>query len=68
MPNTRQAAKRAARSAKRQDRNQMWKSAAKSALRKALTAIEKRDLNAAKEAYADAVKVVSKAASAGVLP
>ena len=68
MANTRQSAKRAVQAKKRQARNTMVKSATRSALRDAVEAIQKKDLNAVKEAYTEAVRALGKAASKGVIP
>jgi ribosomal protein S20 len=46
----------------------MQESAARSALKAAVTAIKNKDLNAGKDAYKNAVRAIAKAASRGVLP
>ncbi len=68
MANTLSSSKRARLEKKRRARNTTRESAAKSALRKAVVAIQKRDLTAGKEAYALAVKALAQAASKGVIP
>ena len=68
MANKRQSAKRATQAAKRQVRNNTVKSATKSAIKKAIEAVQTKDLGKAKEAYALAVKALSKAASKGTIP
>ncbi len=68
MANTRTAAKRARQADRRQTRNQIVRSGAKTALKGALDALKSKDVAKAKEAYAEAVKVVSKAASKGAIP
>ena len=68
MANTRKSAKRARQTDKRQSANQIVRSATKSALKKAVTAVKNKNLGQAKEAYHDAVKALSKAASKGAIP
>lgn len=68
MANTRQSAKRATQAKKRQTQNTIVRSATKSAVKSAITAIQKLDVAKAKEAYMDAVKALSKAASKGAIP
>lgn len=69
MPNTRSAAKRAKQSEVRQTRNRVHKSKTKTAVKKALEALTSaKDAEAAKAAYLDAVKTLSKTASRGVIP
>ena len=68
MANTRQSAKRARRSKKQETANTIMRSGAKSAIKKAITAIQNKDVALAKEAYQTAVKTLSHAASKGVLP
>lgn len=68
MANKRQAGKRAKQAIKRQERNSTIKSATKTAVKKAIEAVQAKDLNKAKEAYMFAVKALSKAASKGSIP
>lgn len=68
MANTRQSTKRARIEKKRTLKNQANRSATKSAVRAALTAIAKGEVKTAKEAYMGAVKALSKAASKGAIP
>lgn len=68
MANTRQSTKRAKQALKRQSRNQIVRSATRTALRQALEAIRTKDLGKAKAAYTNAVKALSKAASKGAIP
>lgn len=68
MANTRQSTKRARVEKKRTLKNQVNRSATKSAVRVALTAIVKGDVKTAKEAYMDAIRALSKAASKGAIP
>jgi len=68
MANTRQSAKRARQALKREARNTIISSAAKTALRDAFQAIQSKDVAKAKAAYAQAVKVLSKTASKGGMP
>lgn len=68
MANTRQSAKRARQSEKRQAQNKAVRGATKSVLAKAIEAVKKGDAKTAKETYIDAVKALSKAASKGAIP
>ncbi len=68
MANTRQSAKRAQQENKRAARNVIVRSTAKTALKKAVLAIQSKDAAKAKEAYEFAVKTVSKSASKGAIP
>jgi small subunit ribosomal protein S20 len=68
MANTRSSGKRAVQAEKRQARNMVVRSATRSALRNALAALQAKDVAKAKEAYAAAVKALSKAASKGGIP
>lgn len=68
MANKRQAAKRAGQAKKRQARNSTVKSATKTAVKKAVEAVQAKDLGKAKEAYMMAIKALSKAASKGTIP
>lgn len=68
MANTRKSSKRAKQAVVRQARNTVVRSATKSALRNALDAFKAKDLGAAKEAFKQAIRAVSKAASKGAIP
>jgi small subunit ribosomal protein S20 len=68
MANKRQSAKRAKQAVSRQTRNSAVKSATKGAVKKALEAVQTKDITKAKEAYMMAVKALSKAASKGTIP
>lgn len=68
MANTRTATKRARQALRRQTRNQIIKSATRTALRNAVHAIRSKDVTLAKEAYKSAIQALSKAASKGTLP
>lgn len=68
MANTRQSEKRARQNDKRRTRNIINRSATRTALTKAIDAVKTRDLGKAKEAYASAIKALSKAASKGAIP
>ncbi len=68
MANTRQSAKRARQNETRQTKNTKNRSLAKTAVKKALEAIQTKDLNLAKDAYKTAIKALDKAASKGAIP
>lgn len=68
MANKRQSAKRATQALTRQNRNSTVKSATKTAVKKAIEAVQAKDLGKAKEAYMLAIKALSKAASKGTIP
>ncbi len=68
MANKRQSTKRAGQALKRQARNTTVRTATKTAVKKAVEAVQSKDLGKAKEAYLAAVRALSKAASRGVLP
>ena len=68
MANKRQSAKRATQAIARQNRNSTVKSATKTAVKKAIEAVQAKDLGKAKEAYMLAIKALSKAASKGTIP
>lgn len=68
MANTRKAAKRAKQADSRQTRNTIVRSATRTAVRNAVEAIKTKDLAKAKEAYAQAVRALSKAATKGAMP
>ena len=67
MPNTKSAAKRMRQNQKRRDRNRIFRSRARTRIRKARLAIEAGDLEAAQEASILAVKALDKAAEKGVI-
>ena len=68
MANKKQSAKRAKQAAVRQKRNEGLKTATKSAVKKAIEAVQSKDLGKAKEAYMLAVKALGKASSKGTIP
>lgn len=68
MANTRQSTKRAKQANKRNLANTVVRSATRSTLTAAVTALKAKDVTKAKEAYMLAVKTISKAASKGALP
>lgn len=68
MANTRSAAKRARQTIRRQERNTLIRSAAKTAVRGAVQALKTKDLEKAKSAYRAAVRALSKAASKYAIP
>lgn len=68
MANTKTSAKRARQAVKRQARNQSVRSETRSAIRGALDAIKTPDVAKAKEAYTQAVRALSRAASKGCIP
>lgn len=68
MANTKQAAKRARQSTKRALVNQVIDSATKTAVKTAVDAIKKGDVEKAKTAYLAAVRALSKASSKGTIP
>ena len=68
MANTRQSAKRARQNTKRQSINTVIRSSTRTALKDAMQAIQSKDVAKAKEAYASAVKALSKAGSKGGIP
>lgn len=68
MANTRKAAKRAKQAELRQSRNTVVRSATRTALRGALTAMKGKDAKVTKDAYTQAVRALSKAASKGAMP
>jgi len=68
MANTRTAAKRAQQSHKRHAQNIRIKGTAKTVLKKAIEALQGKDAEKAKAAFAAAVRYVSKAGSKGVIP
>jgi small subunit ribosomal protein S20 len=68
MANTRKSTKRAAQADKRYARNQIVRSATKTAIRTAVEAIQATDLSKAKATYEAAIVALSKAASKGTIP
>lgn len=68
MANTRTATKRARQAIRRNARNQSVRSAAKTAVRAAVEAVAGKDAAKAKDAYQNAIRVLGKAASKGVIP
>lgn len=68
MANTRKSTKRAKQANKRTVQNQTVRSATKTALRGALEAIKAKDASKAKDAYKEAIRALSKAASKGSIP
>ncbi|MBY0470596.1 30S ribosomal protein S20 [bacterium] len=68
MANTRKATKRAKVALVNQSRNSVHRSAAKTALRNAIAAVKAKDAAKAKDAFAAAIKTLSKAASKGAVP
>ncbi len=68
MANTKQAAKRSRQSTKRALVNQVIDSATKTAVKNAVDAIKKGDVEKAKTAYLSAVRALSKASSKGTIP
>ena len=68
MANKRQSAKRANQATVRQNRNHAVKTATKTAVKKAIEAVQTKDMSKAKEAYMMAIKALSKAASKGTIP
>jgi small subunit ribosomal protein S20 len=68
MANTRMSTKRARQADARNSRNQTIRSATRSALTKAVSALKTKDVAQAKAAYHEAVRALSKAASKGAFP
>ncbi len=68
MANTRQSAKRARQTDKRRARNVQARGAMKSTVRAAVETIQKKDSAKAAEAYLQAIRALSKAASKGAIP
>lgn len=68
MANKRQSAKRVRQADKRRTRNVVVRSQTKTTVKKALDAIAKKDLEAAKTAYQEAVRTLAKAGSRGAMP
>lgn len=68
MANTRKSTKRAVQAKTRQTRNTTVRSATRSAVRNVLEALKTKDAAKVKEAYGQAIKSLSKAASKGAMP
>jgi small subunit ribosomal protein S20 len=68
MANTRQSQKRARQAETRRARNRITQGLTRSALKNALDVIKSKDATKFKDAYATAVKALSKAASKGAIP
>ncbi|MCS7051792.1 MAG: 30S ribosomal protein S20, partial [Thermomicrobium sp.] len=66
MPNTKSAAKALRRSERRRIRNRMWRSAARTFVKKARKLMEAGDLEAAARAIGDAISTLDRAAAKGV--
>lgn len=67
MANTRQAKKRARQSEKHRQHNASLRSMYRTQIKKVVTAIEKKDLAAAKESYSAAVPVIDKMVTKGII-
>ncbi|MCS7246127.1 MAG: 30S ribosomal protein S20 [Thermomicrobium sp.] len=67
MPNTKSAAKALRRSERRRIRNRMWRSAARTFVKKARKLMEAGDLEAAARAIGDAISTLDRAAAKGVI-
>ncbi|MCX7623380.1 MAG: 30S ribosomal protein S20 [Thermomicrobium sp.] len=67
MPNTKSAAKALRRSERRRLRNRMWRSAARTFIKKARKLMEAGDLEAAAKAIGDAISTLDRAAAKGVI-
>ncbi len=68
MANTKTATKRARQAIRRNARNQVTRSKAKTSLRGAIEAIQGKDAAKAQAALNNAIKTLSKAASKGAIP
>ncbi|MFN7685258.1 MAG: 30S ribosomal protein S20 [Oligoflexia bacterium] len=68
MANTRKSTKRAEQARTRQTRNTTIRSATRSAVKGVIEALKTKDAAKVKEAYAQAVKSLSKAATKGAIP
>ncbi len=68
MPNTRQAAKRARLSQKRQIRNTQLKTGTKTAVRKFMDALATNKVDEVKAEYKAAIQKLGKASSKGIIP
>lgn len=67
MPNTKSAAKALRRSERRRLRNRMWRSTARTFVKKARKLIEAGDLEAAAHAVGDAISMLDRAALKGAI-
>lgn len=67
MANSRQAAKRARQAEKRRMNNRWQKSRMYSAIKEVIKAIDEKNADAAKSAYAEAVNLVDKLAGKGII-
>lgn len=67
LPNTKSAAKALRRSERRRIRNRMWRSAARTFIKKARKLMEAGDLEAAARAIGDAISTLDRAAAKGVI-
>jgi len=68
MANTRKSTKRAAQTVNRQARNTMVRSSTRKAVKAVVDALKTKDAAKVKEAYGQAVKALSKAATKGAIP
>jgi small subunit ribosomal protein S20 len=68
MANTRKSTKRAVQAKARQERNTMVRSSTRTAVKAVVEAIKTKDSAKVKEAYTQAIKALSKAASKGAIP
>ena len=68
MANTRTSTKRAKQALTRQSRNQVTRSATRTAIKGAMDAIKKKDQAQVQATYLNAVRALSKAASKGAIP
>ena len=68
MANTRTSTKRARQADSRQERNRIVRSATRTAVRNAVTALKAGDLAQAKLAYQAAIRSLGKAGSKGAIP
>jgi small subunit ribosomal protein S20 len=68
MANTRTAAKRARQANARQERNVLVRGATRGTLKAAVDALKSKDASKAAEAYKQAIRALSKAASKGAIP
>lgn len=68
MANTRKSTKRANQAKKRQSRNTIVRSSTRSAVKQVIDLVKAKEPLKVKEAYAKAIKSLSKAASKGAIP
>lgn len=68
MANTRKSTKRAAQANVRQARNTIVRSSTRTAVKAVVEALKTKDAGKVREAYAQAVKALSKAATKGAIP